>query len=97
MWRQPDRGAKQAGEMKRAHPRPVGEREQRDVVVQVVVDEIDNGAKLPRIQLSRGSGTLGFAIAVVGEQVEDESHRQCLRVERALGAPAASSRRNASV
>src|SRR4029077_18685713 len=79
-----DRSAEQTCEMEGTDVRLSSERQQRNVVIKLRFDALQDGAKLKCIQLAAGRRYVRLRDAVIGEQVEHKTYGQRLRVHHAV-------------
>src|SRR5215467_10659613 len=86
MRRDTDCGAELAREMKRADPCLFRENVQRDILLQMGLNKVDDRAKLKRIELSFRNRSLGFRDSIIRQQVESKSDRQRVRIQQAVTA-----------
>ena len=83
--RDADGAAKEAGKVEGAHMSLSRERNQRHVLAEVCVNEVNDGAKLKRVQLASGSRRLWLRHTIMGEQMEHQPDGQRVGVQRTLG------------
>lgn len=82
--RDADGAAEEAGKVEGAHMGLPRERNQRHILAEVSVNEVNDGAKLKRIQLASGSRCLWLRHAIVGEQMEYQPDGQRVGVQWTL-------------
>ena len=82
--RDTDGAAKEAGKVEGAHMSLSRERHQRHLLAEVCVNEVNDGAKLKRVQLASGSRRLWLRHAIVGEQMEYQPDGQRVGVQWTL-------------
>jgi hypothetical protein len=83
--RDTDGAAKEAGKVEGAYMSLSRERHQRHLLAEVCVNEVNDSAKLKRVQLASGTRRLWLRHAIVGEQMEYEPDGQRVGVQRPLG------------
>jgi hypothetical protein len=82
--RDADGASEEAGEVEGAHMSLSRERNCRHILAEVSVNEVNDGAKLKRIQLASGTRRLWLRHAIVGEQMEHQPDGQRVGVQWSL-------------